>query len=187
MSGKFKTGFTLLELMIAIVLIGIMATVLVPTLFRSQSGYERKKFIADLNSIVRYGQQNAITSGKTQQVFVDVKKKMMELRTPNGKKDSDGQDEYKLVSHLYAPTHIEIPSSVQIKNFIIEGFDEVGKYTNTKVGELWFFIVPEGLTQEVIINFLDTNDKMYNGKPRPIGLVLNPFTAQFKEYDTFQK
>jgi len=182
-----RTAFTLIELMVAIAVIAIMATIIVPNIFRLQPRYERKQFIADLNSLVRYGQQHAITSGKVQQIFVNITKKMMELRSPSGKKDAQGQDEYTLVQRMYVPTHINIPASAQIKNFIIEGFDEVGKYTNSKTAELWFFIVPEGLTQEVIINFLDTNDKMYNGKPRPIGLVLNPFTAQFKEYDTFQK
>jgi hypothetical protein len=38
----------------------------------------------------------------------------------------------------------------------------------------------------VIINFLDTKDTK-DDAPRRVGLVLNPFTAQFKIYDAFQK
>ena len=52
--------------------------------------------------------------------------------------------------------------------------------------ELWFFIVPEGLAQDVVINLLDMRDKD-RGKAKQVGLVLNPFAAQFKSYDSFQK
>ena len=179
-------AFTLIELMVAIALVALLATIVVPNFFRSNLGYERRNFIAELNSLVRYGQQHAIITGRIQQIFVEVGKSI-ELRSATGKKDVKGQDEYKLAQRQYVNTKIAIPSSIDIKNFVIEGFDAMDEYAQRKTGNVWFFIVPEGLTQEVIINFLDTNDKMYNGKPRPVGLVLNPFTAQFKEYDTFQK
>jgi len=47
--------------------------------------------------------------------------------------------------------------------------------------------MPDGLSQDVIINFIDSQDPLPDGKMRQIGLVLNPFTVQFKEYDSFQK
>ena len=43
------------------------------------------------------------------------------------------------------------------------------------------------MTQDVIINFYDTKDVLPDESPRPVGLVLNPFSAQLKEYDTFKK
>jgi hypothetical protein len=42
------------------------------------------------------------------------------------------------------------------------------------------------MAQDVVMNFIDTKDTQ-DGKPLQVGLVLNPFTAQFKTYDTFQK
>jgi hypothetical protein len=54
------------------------------------------------------------------------------------------------------------------------------------VQELWFFLVPEGLAQQVTINMIDTVDT-FDDKPRHIGLVLNPFLMQFKVYDAFAK
>ena len=52
---------------------------------------------------------------------------------------------------------------------------------------VWFFIIPDGLTQEVTINFVDYDDMLPNGDARQFGLVLNPFSAQFKLYDTFKQ
>jgi hypothetical protein len=51
---------------------------------------------------------------------------------------------------------------------------------------IWFFVAASGLAQPVTINLVDDNDRSA-GRARSIGLVLNPFSAQFKEYDTFQK
>jgi hypothetical protein len=42
------------------------------------------------------------------------------------------------------------------------------------------------MAQNVVINFLDTQD-LRDDQPRQVALVLNPFTALFKTYDTFQK
>ncbi len=47
--------------------------------------------------------------------------------------------------------------------------------------------MPDGLTQTVTMNFLDTKQLNAAGKPRQFGLVLNPFNAQFKVYDGFQR
>ncbi len=78
------------------------------------------------------------------------------------------------------------PKNLEIKNFYVEGSDEMERIAGRPDGKIWFFVVPSGLAQNVIINFIDTLDRV-NNKPRTIGLVLNPFSAQFKVYDTFQK
>lgn len=186
-SGKSKRGFTLIELMITIAVIAILSAVVIPNLLRSSPGYERKSFIAELNGLLKYAQGHAIITYTNQQLVLDLEKRIMELREQTDKKDSKGEIVYKKVSGAYVNTMVKIPENIDVKNFIIEGFDEIGKSTARKTGEVWFFIVPEGMAQEVTMNFVDKKDRLYNDKPRPIGLVLNPFTAQFKEYDSFQK
>lgn len=192
MSGIFKQGFTLLELLVAMAIIGIMATFIIPNLQRSRPGYERKNFFAQLNALTQYGKQQAIVTNKVQQVLFDFKTGVVQLLQEGASgapKDSTGQPVFELVKAISVNTTLPIPDSLEIKNFYIEGtgFDEMTKFVGRKAGQVWFYIVAEGLAQEVIINIIDTKDETYDGKPRQFGLVLNPFTVQFKEYDTFQK
>ena len=85
-------------------------------------------------------------------------------------------------------TTVAIPASFSFKQFFVEGYDEIGKYgVGKKLESLWFFIVPDGLSQSVIINIVNKKEKGTAERFRPIGLVLNPFMVQFKAYDTFQK
>ena len=170
--------------MVAIALVALLATIVVPNFFRSQPRYERENFIAQLIRLLQYGQQHAVTQNKVQQIFVDFGKRIIQLRQPSGKLNAKGEPDYKQVKHIYVPTQITIPDTIDFKNFFIEGVDE---FANRKRETTWFFIVPDGMVQEVTCNFFDTKDRMHDDKPRPIGLVLNPFTARFKEYDTFQK
>ncbi len=175
--------------MVAIAIIALLATITIPNLWRMQPSYERKEFIAALNALTLYGKQNAITNYKLHQVSVDFDKKQIELLYDTGEKDTKGEIAYKPVASGYLNSVIPIPESLDIQNFYIDGtgFDEMAKFKGRKTGAVWFYIVPEGLAQEVVINLLDTKNTLYNGKPRQVGLVLNPFTAQFKEYDSFQK
>ncbi|QQR63205.1 hypothetical protein IPH67_01890 [bacterium] len=85
-------------------------------------------------------------------------------------------------------TRCEIPPFIEIKQFFIEGFDEIARYQGNKnAARVWFFLVPEGMAQKVVINMFDNGSKDEKGNPRSIGLVLNPLTARFYVYDEFQK
>lgn len=187
MFGTPKFGFTLLEILIAIAIIAVMAIVVVPNMGNKRPGAERKAFVAKLNALTQLAWQNALAQNRLHRILFDFKKKTVSVEQATDQKDAQGQPKFMPSKITYLDTQIEWPEYLQIKNFFIEGFDEAKRFVGRDTGETWFFVVPDGLTQKVTINITDTADRLVNGRPKKIGLVLNPFNAQFKTYDTFKK
>jgi prepilin-type N-terminal cleavage/methylation domain-containing protein len=185
-SGTYKQGFTLLEILVAIVIIAIMATVVVPNLAPLRASEERTTFIAKLNTLMQFAWQDALITNTVYKVAFDFKHKTVSLEQATDQKDGEGKTKFVPLQGTYFATSLAWPRNLEIKNFFIEGFDEMKRFSGRDTGETWFFIVPDGLTQRVTINLIDTMDISPQGRPAKVGLVLNPFNARFTAYDTFK-
>lgn len=174
------TGFTLLEILIVIAIIGSMS-VLIPNLGQRKPRYAREQFIARLNSLCQFAWQQALSTHKLHAVEFDLNKHHVSVQRDTGTRDEKG---FPKTEQVKGPrSKFDYPANLEIKQFIIEHHDEIKRAeSGSKTSQVFFYIIPEGLAQEVTINFVDKKDKA-----RTVGLVLNPFTAQFKKYDTFQK
>ncbi len=181
-----KYGFTLIEILIAFALIGILMSVIVPNFKRLLPRREREAFIGKVNAITRLAWQRALIERKVYKVVFDFKNREFWVEGPTGTSKL-GELEFARIKGSYFKASAKIPATIEITNFIIEGFDEKTRRGAGGTNESWFFIMPDGLAQTVTINFLDTKQLNAAGKPKQFGLVLNPFNAQFKVYDGFQK
>ena len=179
-----KKGFTLLELLVVMLVIGMVAALIGPSMFSSRTPrYEREEFVARLNSLVTTAAQQAILERAVHSLEFDFRKRAVDIkRAPY---PSAPVDDFELVKGL-ASAHYVWPEQFEIKQFVVAGSDLMKAFGNKTEVEAWFFVIPDGMTQEVTINFVDTKDTI-EGTARKVGLVLNPFTAQFKTYDEFQK
>lgn len=183
-----KPGISLLELLVAIAIIGLLATFVAPRIFVSKPKAEREKFIAKLNSLMSFAWQNALFTNKMHEVTFHFGKKQIFLKIAE-QRDKYGALQYVAVQRAYIDTQIKIPKQLEFRNFYInsKGTQMIDMIpTAGKQGEVFFYIVPNGLSQEVIINFFDAKDKI-GRKKRAFSLVLNPFSAQFEVYEEFKK
>lgn len=181
MLGIIKRGFTVLELLIVIFLIGLMTTLIVVNVRSLTPANEREQFIAILNSLVQFGWQNALTTGKVNRVVFDIDNDKIHLE-----QQSTNKSEYEQVPTDYLSTLLRWPNNLEIQQFFIGHNDELSSLRGSKKRAVWFFIAPDGITQEVIINIVDHNERDQQDEPKQFGIVLNPFSAQFSTYDTFQ-
>jgi prepilin-type N-terminal cleavage/methylation domain-containing protein len=181
-----KPGFGLLEVIIAIAILGLAMAVVIPNFRGRQPKYEREQFIARLNGLAQFARKSAIMTTKIHKVAFDFSKREAWIEAATGQKSKEGEAEFAPIKSSSTRARISWPEQFSFKNFYIEGFDEMSRFSGRATQEVWFFVMPEGLAQEVIANVVDTKDRI-DKKPRQIGLVLNPFNAQFKIYDAFQK
>ena len=65
------TGFTLLELMLVLVILGVIAGLVVPNFSRTYSGLLLKKSVEDLSYLMRYAQSRAVIQSKTVRLCCD--------------------------------------------------------------------------------------------------------------------
>jgi prepilin-type N-terminal cleavage/methylation domain-containing protein len=184
MSGNSKpSGFTLIEILVAIALVVAMATIVIPNLTRLSPRYNRDHFIGHLQTLTQLGWQSALASGKIHRIHFDFNKHIITLGVETGTYDKNGDPEFKKAPFYFTRPTMTWPESLQIKHFTVEGFDETERFgASRKLTETWFYIMPDGITQSVTLNVIDTKD-VRAGKPRAFSLVLSPFTATFKRYD----
>jgi len=161
-----------------------MGSVLVPNLARITPGYERRAFITKLNNLLLFSWRNALITQRVHRLLFDINKHIVRVQA---QKEEEGKDpSFYDVQTEYVQTHFQWPESITIKQLFV-GKEEQLQRPGIKTEEVWFFVVPNGMAQEVIINTLDTKDLDVQGKERQIGLVINPFTVQMSTHDTFQK
>ena len=170
-------GFSLLELIVVITIIAILAVAVMPLFKGRETRLQAKEFVAKLNLLMQTSWQQALVSGNVQKVHFNFKKKIVELF-----EIKDGSD-VRLKGDI-VETEMAIPEAYFFRSFYIDGKDEIALHS--KAATVYFFIASSGVTQAVIINVIDQGNSQ-ESVPLKFGLVLNPFSAQFEYYDTFQK
>ena len=179
---NFQRGFTLLELMVVLVLIGLLATILIPNLRRQAPNHDRKELAGYLNAISLFAMQRAVETHRVHKIVLNLSKRTISLEMQSPKKDN--KDVFVPVKSSFLRTEFRWAPHLIFKNIYIDKEDKMQLFQ--KLAETWFFIIPEGIGQAVVLNILDMKDTRMNIKGKQVSLVLNPFTLQFKEYDSFQ-
>lgn len=187
MRNNIVAGFSLIEIIFGIVLLGIIVAMVVPNFSGRVPLYQRKEFISTLNAVVRRAWVKTIESAHPHKIVFNLHQRTLKIQERTEQKDAAGEFIFKDVHAQYIKAGFVWDERYKIENFYIEGVDEAGRHASgSQLEDIWFFIVPEGLAQEAIINILDTYDSKDGNEGKQIGLVLNPFSVEFEVYDDYQ-
>ena len=158
-----KPGFSLIELMIVILLLGLIAAMGIPRFLRS-SRPPTQDFIGRLNVLVRDGVQLAEKKRKVYKIFFDLPSKKVDIRGVTGA-DASGS--------------IAIPDAVEVSDVLIEGKSQFAAGGGEK-RTVYFLINPDGITQDVTLSLIDHTVRSHNPAGGQYDYTLNPFTATFR-------
>jgi len=178
-----KSGFSLLELVIVFALIGMLGAFVVPNIFRTRQGTERKQFISSFEAMLKNAVLESIAQNKVHQIYFDIEKELIQLRIHDSKStETKTKDQFVKVTDVDFATQISFLKKFNIKNFFINGNDEVS--AAAKLQDVLFYIMPDGTSQAVIMNLVDESDDA--AQDVNFSLVINPFYARMLVYETFQ-
>ena len=175
-SGRSK-GFSLLELIIVIAIIALMGVIAIPQFSKERTKAIDTLFVS-LNALTRAAYNDAHITGALHRIVFDLAHDQASIERATDKKTASGDLIFEPVNSRYIKNSISWPEMLLMSNFYIKKTDELQGAKTTKV---WFYINPDGVSQQIIINFLDQEHN------KAWSFVLNPFTVQFKKYDEFQK
>ena len=183
---SLHSGFSFLQLVIVIAIIALVGLVVVPNYSKRVPLAQRREFYESFNAIVRQAWARSLQTGHVHKILCNLKDCTVALEEQVIVADKDGKPVFAPVALSYFAKKYEWPDYFEIKQFYVEGIDEIAKHNPENVMEdIWFFVVPEGMAQEVIINFVDTRETS-NLFENQASLVLNPFRVQFQMYEEFK-
>lgn len=174
-----RDGFTFVEIIIVVMIIGILATIMVPRLFRRPVD-RRQVFVGRLNQLMQEGVQRALETGTTYRIKCDFEggRVVLESATKAGDSGDLVTQQFVPVESLYGKMWFDIPTGLIFRNLFVEGKDELLGGTTKQT---WFFIGGNGAVQMVTFVMADENFE------EPQSAILNPFTKQFVVYDGVHK
>lgn len=180
-------GFSLIELLLVLTLAATIAGALFSVFYQQSARKESIVFVERLNALVRLAWQQTMMTNKVHRVCFDIGQRRAFIeRSKTSTVNLAGTNTFEPTGGALVSSSLRWSDRFTIRQFLIDGQDEINKASEggrRKVTELYFYIVPGGIAQRVIINVVEQRGK----EKKQIGLVLNPFNAQFKRYDTFQK
>jgi prepilin-type N-terminal cleavage/methylation domain-containing protein len=178
-----KQGFTLLEMVIVLAIIGITMTIIVPS-FKRTGQAPLKQFIEDFSLFMRKTALRALEKNKELKIYINLKKRLIELHEESDKDKLTGEKRFAKITQQPFAKDLVIPESIEFKNAYITTATGTKDQLAQESDDFWFFITADGIAQEVVINLIDTTPKASQGQA---GLILNPFTLAVEQYNEFKK
>lgn len=105
-SNARRGGFTLIELIIVLFIMGISAGLVGIAINRSSGNHQLKTFAKEVSAVLRYARSHAVTEKKTYCFYIDRDERMFKLYTDNTSKDSD--EKYVQVISKAIPEELQI-------------------------------------------------------------------------------
>lgn len=164
------SAFSLVEVLVVVFIIGLGASLVLPRLVRRPPDKEWPAVTAELNNMLYFARQEAITSQKVHRLTFDEKKNEVRVERLIG--STGGNDQYEPAHSFYFTSRYELPEGVR---FVSLKLGKKNLFEQNK-GQGWCYVIPHGLVQDVQL-VLERSDEDKISKQT---LNVAPFLGSFE-------
>ena len=171
-------AFTMIEMMVVITLIGVMLAVGLPRLVHRRPDSEWPTILQDLNNLVFFARQEAISNQKNYRLtFKANKTPPDEVLVEEEVDDTEhpGKKIFQLATSYFMKTRYVLHDSIKIKSLFHGKQDEI----SSDVGQGYCYVIPDGLVQDVLIHLT----KKEGVSEFKTSLKMMPFQGTFELID----
>ena len=179
---KTSAAFTLIEIMVVVMLVGMMATMGLPRLFHRPPATEWPVIMQDFNNLVFFARQEAISNQTIYRLTFNSNDKGPDFVMVEEEKDDTEKPGRKFFERVYSPfltTKYELSEYIKIKAVYYGKTEMMAE--NKGIG--YCYVVSDGLVQDVIVHLL----RIYDGVESKVSFKMMPFLGNFEYFDGFVK
>ncbi|MBI5097648.1 MAG: GspH/FimT family pseudopilin [Nitrospirae bacterium] len=153
-SNSRREGFTLIELIIVLLIIGIATGLVGIAINRTSGNHRLKTFAKEISAVLRYARSHAVSEKKTYCFSIDRDGRMFKLYTDNTSKDNDEKFVQVLVKSIPEELQITLTGRDPEASFI--EFFPIGNSTGGRVElsnqkEKFYFVTVNRITGKVAV------------------------------------
>lgn len=176
-----RNAFTLLEVMLVVVVIGFVATMVMPRLIRRSPSIEWKNVRDEINNLVYFARQAAITTLIPHRLTFDTRKPNHVIRVEREEFDPENSEKKVFVpaSAYYFKPEYRFPEGISMYE-VYQGRVEL---LSENKGVAHCYVVGSGLVQDILLHIIR---KQETGEARA-SLEMEPFFGVFELSDGFKK
>ena len=178
----YSKAFTLIEMMVVVVLVGIAATIIIPRLYMRKPHAEWQTVLDSLNNMVFFARQEAISDQKVYRLLFKSNPNSQDyvvVEQENIDVDDQTKKVYEQVSSYYFDTRYDFDESIKMVAFYVGGKEQFEEKKDTGL----CYVVPNGLVQDVMIRLVRKKDN----KESRVSFKMMPFEGKFVMYEGFSK
>ena len=142
-------AFSLMEIMIGLLIIGLGASMVVPRLLRRSPAVEWPAIQQELNNVLYFARQEAITSQKVHRLAFAQKKRTVTVEIEDGEV-KPGVAKFSPVYSTYFATEYELPEQLRFEQVKLGKKELFGE----NKGMAYCYVVPNGLIQEAVVGLV---------------------------------
>jgi len=168
-----RQAFTIIEIMLVVVVIGVVATIAAPRIMRKPPSAKWENVLEELNNLVSYARQEAIANYKIYRLHFKITREnrsLVQVELEQDDQEKPVRKLYTTVKSYYFNPQYSFPEPITMH----------GVY-HSKTNELeennlhaYCYIIPNGLVQATWIHLERTNDKKST-----VTFEMQPFFGKF--------